>query len=562
MKSIGVQMFRKKPVPADIMTTNLNRCLTTLDLAMLMLGIMTGASIYNLPGQVAVICAGPSTFIALAIAGAVAFLNIICFAEFGSKLPKINGVYIYSYIIYGEIIAFIVAWCSILHMLLIMVYSSRNCSGAIDVVLNHAIQNATMSTFGKITGDFYPDFLAAAINAAGFTVAAIGPRTSSTVNKIFTTINLTIFVVILIASFYMTDIKNWQRSGLFPFGVSSITCSVARSYKGFQNFPVIFAYCDEVRNPRKALKQSVPILWIIVLFINVLMGISLTLMVPYELLDLNAPHSSAFIIAGMRPFAFFVSFATVVAGANFLLSASFASSRFVYALALDGLLFSCFANVNSRTKTPLEATFSLGFVVFILTLCLDIAALLELIVIDSLIFSALIAAAVLVVRYSPVDQCPFPLEAQEDTTLTSSSESINSGTEKSKLISLEKSRHTENIGKLKIAFKMNKIIQFCERISPISLPNTCIVVFVIMTSVVSFLLSISNFFQLYVNWIFWLTISILFFIALLPMLILALFEDNKYLGHIQVYNKSIYFYLLKYLDFCARKFVINISNTL
>ena len=277
-------MFRKKSVPTDIMTTKLNRCLTISDLAMLGLGLLTGSSIYNFLGQEAVICAGPTFFVALIIAGILAFLNIMCFAEFGSKLSKINGVYIYSYIIYGEVVAFIVAWCSIFHIILIMVWSSRNCSGAINVLFNYAIRNATMAKFGNITGNHYPDFLAAAIIAVAFLVAICGLRTSSTVNKLLTTVNMTIFIIILIANFYAADINNWRRSGLFPFGISSLTCSVSLGYKGFQNFIAIFAYCDEVQNPSKALKQSVPILWIIVLVINVLVGISLTSWYPMKCL--------------------------------------------------------------------------------------------------------------------------------------------------------------------------------------------------------------------------------------------------------------------------------------
>ena len=255
------------------------------------------------------------------------------------------------------------------------------------------------------------------------------------------------------------------------------------------------------------------------------------------MLDLSAPHSSAFIIVGMRPFAYFVSFATVLASTNFLLSASFASSRFVYVLALDGLLFSCFAKVNTRTKTPLEATLSLGVAVFFLALLFDIATLLELAIIDSLIFAVLIAAAVLIVRYCPAEQCPFPLVALLDTTLPPSSEPTDLENEKAKLIIAEKTRDTENIGKLKPIFKNNAFLQTCVCMSfPFTLPNTCIVVFCILLFVVNILLNISIFYQFSVDWIFLIIISILLFVALLPILILTTFEDNKNLGHIQVIN--------------------------
>ena len=538
MTSLREQIFRKMPVPSDIMTTDLSRCLTTFDLALFVLGLMTGGSIYSMPGQVALICAGPSVFIAFAIAGIIAFLNIACFAEFGSKVPKINGVYIYSYIIYGEIVAFIIAWCTILHVMLNMVYGSRNFSGAIDVLLNFAIRNATKATFNKITGDFYPDFLAASIIAVIFLGAVIETKQSSKVNKLLTLINMTIFFIILITSFYMADINNWKRSGMFPSGISSITCSVAISYRAYLSLFAIFAYCEEVENPRKALQQSVPVLLVIVILINMLMGMSVTLMAPYELLDITAPHADAFKIIGMMPFAYVVSFATVIACVGSLLSAAIACSRFVYALASDGLLFPCFASVNSRTKTPIAATLSLGITVLILTLCLDIAALLELVVIDSLMFSVLIAAAVLIVRYSPVEHCPFPLVTLENTTCTPSSRLTDSESENVNLIaSKQVGQDTENIGKLKPIFKTNAFLQFCARMSsPCSLPNMCIAVFCILISAVCSLQKLSEVFQFSTNWIFLVTASTLLVTALLPVIILAMFEDNKQLGQIQVNN--------------------------
>ena len=533
-------MFRKMPVPSDVMTTNLSRCLTTFDLALLGFGLMTGGGIYSMPGQVALICAGPSAFIAFALAGVIAVLNIACFAEFGSKVPKINGVYFFSYIIYGEIVAFIVAWCTIFHVMLNIVYGSRNFSGAVDVLFNFAIRNATMATFGKITGDFYPDFLAAAFIGLVFIGAISGAKESSTVNKLFTLINMIILVVILVASFYIADINNWKRSGMFPSGISSLTCSVAISYRAFQRLVAIFAYCEEVENPRKALNQSVPFLLVTVLLINILLAISVTLMAPYEILDITAPHADAFIKTGMTPFAYVVSVATVVACATCLHSTAMACSRFVYALSVDGLLFSCFASVNSRTKTPVAATLSLGVIVVILTLCLDITALLELIVIDSLIFSVLIAAGVLIVRYSPVEQCPFPLTTLENTSLTSSSGLTGKENENSNLIVAQQvGQDTENIGKLKPVFKTSAFLQFWASISsPCSLPNMCIATFCILTTAVCLLQKLSEFFQFSYNWVFLVTASTFIVTALLTVIILAMFEDNKCLGQLQVNDES------------------------
>ncbi len=134
---------------------------------------------------------------------------ITCFAEFGTKLPKSGAVYIYSYVVYGEIVPLVVAWCSIFHTLLLMVISCRNWSDAIDVLFNYAIRNGTIATLGHVTGDYYPDLLAATYMAIAFIVTALGPRISATINKLLTTINIVIAIIVLAASFSVADMTNW-----------------------------------------------------------------------------------------------------------------------------------------------------------------------------------------------------------------------------------------------------------------------------------------------------------------------------------------------------------------
>ncbi len=224
---------------------------------------------------------------------------------------------------------------------------------------------------------------------------------------------------------------------------------------GFQSLVAIFAYCDEAKDPRKSLKRSIPFAWLTSLIVYVLMSISLSLMTPYNTLDLAAPHSSALIRARLTPFAYLVCAATIIAAGNGILIGSFVASSFVYTLTSDGLLFSFCAQVNTRTKTPVIATLSVGALAFFLTLFLDISALFDLTAIDVLIFAALMAAAVLIVRYSPVEQCPFPLAVPDSDTLSTSLESVGCKTERSQLIT-ETRQMPETIGRPKAFFKSNK----------------------------------------------------------------------------------------------------------
>lgn len=50
---------------------------------------MAGAGIYVLTGTVIRDKSGPSTFLSYLVAGVTAFLNALCYAELGSRIPKV-----------------------------------------------------------------------------------------------------------------------------------------------------------------------------------------------------------------------------------------------------------------------------------------------------------------------------------------------------------------------------------------------------------------------------------------------------------------------------------------
>ncbi|CAI2347214.1 unnamed protein product [Caenorhabditis sp. 36 PRJEB53466] len=411
LSGISSILFRKKQFEGSShLDSKLRRCLTVLDVMFIAIGHMIGAGIYVLTGEVVHGQAGPAIILSFLFSGFAALLSAFSYAEFGAKFPRAGSAYTYSYVGLGEIWAFIVGWTVPLEYMIGNAAVARSWSGYFDNLVYKSVSNWTLSTVGQLsdgTGFFaqYPDFLAFFLLILVAIAVAAGSKFSANVNSSFVVLNLAVLAFVIVCGFTYADFSLWSgtypdgRSKFFPFGFQGAITGASTCFFAFIGFEALATAGEEAKNPHRTIPLATFGSLAIISVIYVLMGASLTLMIPYDQVDPNAAFADAFAKKGANVAMIIMSVGALAGMLNNLVTGAFALPRSVYAMADDGLIFGWFGVINSRTKTPLNATIVFTILNAILALVFDLKALVEFLSIGTLLAYSMVSVCVIIMRH-------------------------------------------------------------------------------------------------------------------------------------------------------------------
>ncbi|MFX1391091.1 MAG: APC family permease [Promethearchaeota archaeon] len=385
-----MEVVKKKP--------KLKRRVSLLALTIYGVGNILGAGIYGLIGSVVEITGNLSwlSFILAAITGAFTGLS---YAELSAMYPKSAAEFVYTEEAFKKrILSFSLGW--------IIIFSGVLSASTVSLVFGGYLSDL-FNTSSIILKIFFGIILVVILSA----VNMIGIKTSTRTNIIFTLIETSGLVIIIILGFFGTQNPNYFT---LPSGSSALVIfsAVALVFFAFIGFEDIANIAEEVKEPQKNLPKAIIYSIIITTILYCFVAISVVSVLPYSTIAASdAPLKEVAEAVLGSAGGIILSLIALFATANTVLIMLIVTSRMMYGMARDKALPDGLCKISPKYRTP--------YISVLLTACFtiipiffgDISIVAHATVFGVLINFFLVNISLLALRKTkPVQERPFELK--------------------------------------------------------------------------------------------------------------------------------------------------------
>ena len=438
-------LFRKKNVQ-DILNQvdkdnaeghgSLGKHLGVRDLAAFGIAAIIGAGIFSTIGK-ASSDGGPAVIFLFLFTAIACGFAAFAYAEFASMVPVSGSAYTYSYVAFGEIIAWIIGWA------LIMEYAIGNITVAIswsdyftgllksmNIQLPQWVQMDYFSAYnghqeavnlmnsGKLFKNLAPNLqdaftawktspsigsfhLVADLPALMIIVLITalvyrGMKESKNASNLMVVIKLAIILLVIAVGVFYVDTDNWNPFA--PNGVSGILKGISAVFFAYIGFDAISTTAEECKDPQRDLPRGMMWAIIICTILYIIIALVLTGMVHYSELNVGDPLAFVFDKLNLKWMSGIIAVSAVIAMASVLLVFQMGQPRIWMSMSRDGLLPKKFSKIHPKFKTPSFATIVVGFVVAVPALFLNLTMVTDLCSIGTLFAFVVVCAGVLVLQ--------------------------------------------------------------------------------------------------------------------------------------------------------------------
>lgn len=422
-------LFRKKSIEqakVDVHSTasgtQLNKVLGVRDLTSMGIAAVIGAGIFSTVGQAAY-NGGPGVIFLFIITAITCGFTALCYAEFASRVPVSGSAYTYSYVTFGEMIAWIIGWALILEYAIGNVVVAISWSSyfnnllegfnihlpawlLIDPYTAESIFNDAQKQGKDVSGlawstaplfnghRFIANFPAFVIVVIITVITLIGIRESKKGANFMVALKLVVLLFVVVIGLFYIDTDNW--SPFMPSGFGGILKGVSAIFFAYIGFDAISTTAEECSDPQRDLPRGMIYSLIICTIIYVVVTLVITGMVNYsEFNNVSDPLAYVFEKIGLVKVGFFISVSAVVAATSVLLVFQLGQPRIWMSMSRDGLLPKRFAKIHPKFKTPFFSSIVTGVIVAIPSLFVESALMTDLTSIGTLFAFVLVCAGVL-----------------------------------------------------------------------------------------------------------------------------------------------------------------------
>ena len=289
-----MKIFRTKPsLPRAANDSKLNRCLSAFDLTLFGIGAIIGAGVFVLTGVAAATKAGPAITLSYVVAGLASLFAALSYAELSASIGGSGSAYNYSYVSFGEIIAWIVGWDLLLEYAMSVSTVAIGWSGYVNNALQAMSVNIPEFLLkGPLEGG-YINILAFSIIIALATLLSLGVKHSAQFNAVIVFIKLITIACFCVVAIDHLQVQYWHP--FLPFGWSGVMGGAALVFFAYIGFDAVSTAAEETIDPGRDLPIGIICSVIICTLIYILVAALLTGIVSYTVLNVRSPVAQAII---------------------------------------------------------------------------------------------------------------------------------------------------------------------------------------------------------------------------------------------------------------------------
>lgn len=394
-------LFRKKKIEELLQnngTIRLKKTLGAFDLILLGVGAIVGTGIFILPGTVAATHAGPGIVFSFIIAAIVCAFAGMCYSEFASSVPVTGSAYTYGYIVFGEIIAWLVGWALLLEYGLAVAAVATGWSSYLNSLLagfHIVLPQAISGAFNPAAGTYMNVPAILIIFATAF-LLTLGIKESTRFNTWMVFLKVAVILLFIGVGVFYVKPTNWEP--FLPFGISGVFSGAALVFFAYLGFDAVSSAAEEVKNPQRNMPIGIIGSLLICTVLYVAVSMVLTGIVPYHALNVSDPVSYVMQMVHQDWIAGIISLGAVVGMMTVILVMSYGGTRLLYALGRDGLLPKSMAELSPKFKTPVKNTWIFALLVAFCAGFVPLSKLAELVNMGTLVAFTIVSIGVVYLR--------------------------------------------------------------------------------------------------------------------------------------------------------------------